>query len=358
MSTNATRLEVWPVPASRLRRCGPPGADAFTWATRLALLALVAAAAWSAWTATRPLPTGLSSDHVSPGGFEPPMKDPRLPAEQRRERLDALAQVNLFAADRLGWSPRAEPPPIDTAAAPGTAPTTGPADLPTNLRVGNASIALTPSSSIPDDVKQALTGLALRAVMISPHGSDEPVALISRVHAGPNPFVADSFRVGDEFEDKQHAQAKWKVEAIDVPAARVYLSRSGATVALLMYSGVSDPSKAAAPGDPGANAATPKPPKVVARSANEVMAELKASGLSDADVARLMELADLPPDQAQSQAALDALAAVQERERAAADKSKRTGPPPGMEKVIEMMRKMKAEQKSQSAESPAPQPPQ
>lgn len=333
--TSASR----PLPRSRTRLIGAPGAGALTWVNRVAAVALVGAGAFVAYMLLRPLPSVPDVMAQQPVAL-PPVVNVDVPTTARRDRIAALTKQNPFHASREAWAIR-EPAPLnpDGSPASGASGAGGPGALAgstsTPAHIDGRSINVTDNASLPDDVKTALTGLMLRGVF--EQAKDQPRALISRVHAGPNPFAADVFAPGDEFEDKQHPQAKWRVEGIDVPGRRVILSRSGVNAALELYPAYARPDRAAA----AADAAPPAPvvPVVVARSENEARADLISGGLTEAEADRLLELARLAPDQAVVQAALDALAAGAAADAKAGDKATRSAPPPGMEAVLEMMKK-------------------
>lgn len=329
-----------PLPRSRTRPIGAPGASALTWINRVAAVALVGAGAFVAYMLLRPLPSVPDVMGEQPVAL-PPVVNVDVPTDARRDRIAALTRQNPFHASREAWAIR-EPAPLNPDGSPasgapgagGTAALAGGTSTPANI--DGRSINVTDNASLPDDVKTALTGLMLRAVF--EQAKDQPRALISRVHAGPNPFAADVFAPGDEFEDKQHPQAKWRVEGIDVPGRRVILSRSGVNAALELYPAYTRPDRAAAA---AAASVPPAPvvPTIVARSENEARADLISGGLTEAEADRLLELARLSPDQATVQAALDALAAGAAADAKAGDKAVRSAPPPGMEAVLEMMKK-------------------
>jgi hypothetical protein len=181
------------------------------------------------------------------------------------------------------------------------------------------------------------------------------VALISRVHSGPNPFQADPFREGDEFTDQQHPQASWRVEAVDAAGSRVILSRSGVVVPLLLYpEGMARPQTP----EPGASAApTERTIKVVPRTRQEAAAELLAGGLTQAQVDELLHLSELDADKAAAEAALDELVAQPATDAPGdtAAKPKRRAPPPGMEGIVKLMRE--ASRKKPAGEpEPTPEP--
>jgi hypothetical protein len=332
--TSASR----PLPRSRTRAVGAPGTGALTWVNRVAGVALIGAAAFVGYMLLRPLPSVPDVMAQDPLVL-PPVVNIDVPTTARRDRIAALTRQNPFHASRDAWAIR-EPAPLNPDGSPasgapgagGTGALAGNTSTPANI--DGRSINVTDNASLPDDVKTALTGLMLRAVF--EQAKDQPRALISRVHAGPNPFAADVFAPGDEFEDKQHPQAKWRVEGIDVPGRRVILSRSGVNAALELYPAYARPDRAAAA---AAAPAAPVVPVVVARSENEARADLISGGLTEAEADRLLELARLGPDQATVQAALDALAAGAAADAKAGDKAARSAPPPGMEAVLEMMKK-------------------
>lgn len=361
-----SRGAITKLPPSRLRRAGPPGASPIDWANRGALLVLAAAVVWFAYVIARPMPAPLAAD-VSVDAV-PTIPGPRAPDEstdRRRGLLAQLSSANLFDAQREAWSsqgqPRAETEqaePRRPGHHPGKERAPGGKGQPASASGSPAAIVR--GDALPDDVKQAVAGLALRAVFADAKG--KPVAMISRVFASQNPFVADAFVAGDEFEDKQFPQAKWKVEAVELAARRVILSRGGVTTAIELYPSVSIPKPAAT--EPAAAAPTAAVvPEVISRSPNEARADLISGGMSAADADRLLELVKLPQEDAATQARLDELAASSAAAEAGKP-TKRKGPPPGMEGIIKLMREAAnpAEEKppetppaEDKADSPKPQ---
>lgn len=324
------------VSAGRLRRAGPPGASATDWALRVALLLLVVAAGWLVYVLMRPLPIAEAAAAPRVPAI-PALPDTTRPTEQRRDLLSRLSAPNLFDAEREPWSARSEAVSSDNPAAGDASD-----DARSNRRRGGSARTadaggnppgVTRADALPDDVKQALAGLMLRAVFVNSEG--KPVAMISRVFSGTNPFLADPYQPGDEFEDKQFPQAKWVVEEIDVSARRVVLSRNGTTTSLELYPA----SAAAKPEAAKPTAAEPAAlPKVVSRSANEARADLISAGLSPEEADRVLQLSAMNEGDAQTQAKLDALIKQTEGASDAAQAKKRRGPPPGMENIIKMLR--------------------
>jgi hypothetical protein len=326
------------LPASRLRRSGPPGATAIDWAWRGALALLAVAGAWLVFVAVRPLPVP-AADAVE-GDAVPMLSVPRPTDEandHRRALLAKLSSVNLFDAERESWSTRAQDgsgvDPVAGGGKPGHRTKGGKLpDAKGQQAAGEgAPSVIVRGDALPEDMKQAIAGLALRAVFAD--GRGKPVAMISRVFAGPNPFLADPFSAGDEFEDKQFPQAKWRVESVEVAERRVVLSRGGVTTALELYPLVAAPKPAPEPA-----AAVPAGPEVIVRSANEARADLISGGLSEADADRLLLLAGMSEDDAATQARLDDLAAASAATADPNKPAKRKGPPPGMESIIKLMR--------------------
>lgn len=285
-----------------------------------------AALAWLGFAAVRPLPRAApSAGEAIPS--VPIVSMPAATAAERREMLALLGSENLFDAEREAWSGRraaAETPMEGEGAAEKKPAATGGE---TTIVAGQA-VPVTKPAALPEDVKQALTGLALRGVY-APKGDGQYVALISRVHGGPNPLLSDAFRAGDEFEDKQHPQAKWKVVAIDGPGRRVVLQRGGVNAVLEMYVQSASAPKPAEPAAPAKPAVS-----VVAQTKEEIEAALRGAKFSEEKVARLMELAAMEPDQA---AAAAALAALARSEKEAQAKPGKRPPPPGLEAIARLL---------------------
>lgn len=308
------------IPWRRLRPPGVRSADGLTWATRAGVALTTIAAVWLVMVLVRPLPAGEAAQPDSPPSL-PSVEARSASLDQRRALLAVLTSENLFDDERTHWA----------AAAPAAAASES-APSPSSVKAHGAT-APTARASVPEEVKLALTGLALRGVYRPPDGS-EAVALISRVHAGPNPLVSDPFREGDEFEDKQHPQSKWVVRSIDASAGVVLLERGGAVVALEMF-----PSGGVGRESAGASAAVAEPPTgtrpvIVESSREEVAAELKAAGLGEDEVARLLDLAGMSAAEAAAASAMDAMA----RDMEANERASRRAPPAGLDAIIKLLR--------------------
>lgn len=329
-------------------RLAPPGrrpADAARWTARAGAALIVIALGLLVFTALRPLPAPA---------FLPPDSPPAIPSvapidpafDHRREQLARLGAENLFDAEREPWSGRrAESTPDAAPDAPQAKPTSTTST--TQASINGQSVQVTRAEALPDDIKTALTGLAFRG-LYTPPGTDQPVALISRVHGGPNPLVADPFRVGDEFEDKQHPQAKWRVIAIDVQQRRVILQRNGVNAALVLYTAgpVAGAPSAEAP-EP--EAATPAVPTLTIQTVDEIKAALRESKFSDEEIDRLLKLAEMSPDDAAASAKIAALAEAAKK----ANTTGRRPPPPGLEGLTRLLQQPPPTDSGAESSSPA-----
>lgn len=337
------------LPRERTRRAGPPGATSREWSVRLSAIALLASAAWFIATVLRPLPLPPSAAPEAVPAL-PPLTATEVSIEERSARLARLTEGNIFDAQREPWLIASASPvgagddaPTTTEAA---AENKGQPVLET-VRIDGKSIEVSSFESLPDDVKQAFNGLALRGIY-APRGGGPAIAMISMIHEGPTPFISRPYRSGEQFTDPKFPQAPWKVELIDAVQSRVVVSRSGHNLALMLYG-----ASAAAPRTPAVveAAAPPEVPQVIERTRDEVVADLRAANVPEEQIARLLELIEMDETRAAAQAALDAL----EKPVAQADEPKKgkRAPPPGMEAVLKMMRSAGRGEEPE----PAPEPP-
>lgn len=331
-------LESWSkIPASHLaspasRRAGP--ARALTIASALALVAGVGALLFSA---LRPLP--IPEDGPAPQTIPSATFPLRAADLSPRERaLDDLSAGNLFAYKRKPWAP-AGTTPGDPAADPAADPALADA------------APITPESSVPPELKQPYDNLRLVAVFET-HA--KPGAMISFVQ-GANPASATVLRVGDELLDPAHAQAKWKVLAIDPAARSVVLERAARRVELRLFK--------PAPGlviEP-VKAPDPNNPVVVGITREEAIQKLREAKINEADIQRLIELlgpgaavAAAPP--VPKPAPIDNAAAAEALSKVLQPADAKDAPPAGLEEVLKMMAKRRAEVTGNQTSPPQPKP--
>ncbi|MBL0928220.1 MAG: hypothetical protein IBJ11_11315 [Phycisphaerales bacterium] len=282
----------------RLAPGGPRRIGPFAAVTAFALVFLAAAAALWLFHALRPIP--------APGVVQgPPVPAaPRAAGagsaatgiEARQQHLAGLSKDNIFAPDRAFWT------------APGTPAATGPAG-PGGARVQHAATPPAPPptpddpSRLPDDVRQALAALQLTGIYLSrperraeqPDAPAQPALVAFIAHGNPiqqggvqRPRV-HAYREGQDFTDERFPQAAWRIRAIDGKANRVLLERSGSTAALTMFKTLAPPAgppSASAPPSPAPAAA--KPVDLVIKSREQILGELRAARVSEADIAELM----------------------------------------------------------------------
>ncbi|MBL8745544.1 MAG: hypothetical protein JNK58_04215 [Phycisphaerae bacterium] len=310
---------------------GNQPADAWQWTTRGGLVLIAIALTWMLITLWRPLDGTDRSESERP----PTIPSLELASEapnSRRELLARIGDVNLFDAEREAWSPRRRDEPKNPQSAETAEARKPPAAGTQTATIAGQTVQVTKAEALPEDVKAALTGLALRGIY-TPPSSSAPIALISRVHAGPNPLVSDAFRAGDEFEDKQYPQAKWKVIAIDAVGKRVILQRAGINAVLPLYasSTLASESVGKAPG-----AAKPAGTSITLQSRQEVEAALREAKLGDEEIQTLLRLAEMEPDAAAAAAKLEAIARA-EKNAPKDPAAGRRPPPPGLEAIAKML---------------------
>lgn len=323
-----------PIPRWRLAPPGRPATGAEAWIGRLPALALLAGAALVVGAAVWPLAEPPAVEPIAPPSV-PTVASHRLTVADRERALGALETRNLFSIDGRFWSaPVAEAPPEQDPAA--SAPDAAGAGQPNAVA---ATPIITSAAEMPADIKAAFENLELRGIRTDGHG--DSVAMISFI-ASANRLAAVDVRSGEEFSDEKHAQAKWRVVSIDTNRDRVVLERIGRRVSLAMYPAEPvpveiTPEEATAEGDPAR-------PSVAVTSATpeQVVADLRAAGVDEQEIALLMRLVRENPE------AVAAAAAA----RPAEDPAKPAAPA-GLEAVTELMRSVGKKQE----EAPQPPPP-
>lgn len=333
---------------ARLRAPGNRAADTMQWITRAGAALAVGAALWLALAVVKPISSAERVEEPPPPPI-PSFESPPVERWDRREVLARLGGVNLFDAEREAWSARPRERAADGEAKPGEPkPAPPPAAGTLSTSIGGQSVLVTKAEALPEDVKTALTGLMLRGIYVPP-GAGEPVAMISRVHGGPNPMLSDVFRPGDEFEDKQHPQAKWRLIAIDQPGRRVVLQRGGINAVLSLYA------RAASTVAPGASAEPKKAgATIIVQTRGEIASSLREARVSEEEIARLLELAAMSPEEASASAKIAALAKAA-KDQAKDQKPGRRSPPPGLEAIAKLLQQ--APQTTPEVEPPAEVPP-
>lgn len=324
-----------PIPRWRLAPPGRPAAGAEAWIGRLPALALLAGAALVVGAAVWPLAEPPAVEPIAPPSV-PTVASHRLTVADRERALGALEVRNLFSIDGRFWAaPVAEAPPPEQdpgAQAPNAA-------TPGQPNEGAAAPIITSAAEMPADIKAAFENLELRGIRTDGHG--ELIAMISFI-ASANRLAAVDVRSGEEFSDEKHAQAKWRVVSIDTRRDRVVLERIGKRVSLAMYP--AEP----VPVDITPDAATPEGdparPSVAVTTATpeQVVADLRAAGVDEQEIALLMRMVRENPD------AVAAAAAARPAENPA-----QSAAPTGLEAVTELMRSVGKKKE----EAPKPPPP-
>lgn len=333
------------LPRDRFRPAGPRRDAALTWTTRGAVACALLGVLWLGFTLLRPLPEAPAVE-LEPFPELPRIeRAPRSPDDRGRV-LALLTADNLFDDAREKWTRQAAAPPSPTGASgtPDASADVAAKPASPGETLGGTTIIITATDAAPDDVKKALTGLALRGIYTPPPRAGQPasaatpVAMISRVMGTPSPLLADSYRAGDQFDDASHPGASWKIVAVEPAGRRVILARSGVNVALPLDppgSGIAPPPASSAAPDSEAGV------QVVSRTPDELRAELREAGVSDEQIARLLNLAAATPEERAAQAKLRELAGQAPPAPAAqapdAPPRKRRAPPPGLEAVARML---------------------
>lgn len=295
------------IPMSRVAPGGPGSTDALGWLARAGAIALLLAIGWIAFAALRPLT--LVSDAEAPRvraarAVAPPV----LSVAERTTHLNAVTASNWFAPDRMMWThedqqallARSEDAKPKTDGAPSKASSA------TAIDERPGSIRVTRKEDLPDNLAKAFANLELKGIRST--SDDAMLAMITFVQSKARPATR-SFAAGESFTDESFPSEAWKVVLIDAALDRVFLRREGSTVVLPLFGGDSEVvTEAALDGAPEAAV----DPGVVGASREEVVAQLRAAGISDEEIAELMRLADADlepqaPEAAEIEKATEAL---------------------------------------------------
>lgn len=309
-----------PIPRRILSRGGPGQRDGVLIAQLVAGVAIAGSIAWLAWSLLRPLPQP-SPAPLRPLAELPSLKQPTPNLESRRTTVAALSTENIFAHTRRLWG---DQPIADIAATTEPTPKPDAPESPAKQREKPQR-----GKELPDDIRKSLEGLALKQIYTQRNG--ELIARISLVKS-PDPENTIPLRLNEEFKDAPNAPGSWKLVSIDRVTNRVILERSGHRVSLSVFS--AEPLDEADT-KPQAAASTESPPPatvpdVLTRSRDEIITELHAANVADADIAALVELLDRHPE------LVEAPPASSPAVQPAAGASGRA-PPPGLEGVLRMM---------------------
>lgn len=308
----------------RLRPARHPGPDGATWLFRASIAALVLAFAWLGIVALRPLPR----PETPPVAELPDVRDvtiDRPSLAQRQSMLDRVQGENHFRLGRLPWTEG------ETAVAEGEEPETVESIVdrsrpPRQTSMGD--IVIDDPETLPDDVRKALTALALRGVRLTPDG--EAVAMISKIHSG-NQFACEDYVVGDTFTEPKNPQSEWRVEMIDPDRDLVVLHRSGRNVVLSMYEQSFAYAARSARPDPLAGT-------VERRSRSQVAADLLEADRPTEEIKELLDLIDAPVEPGAAEPPpVDQVAAQPERNAEAEKPTKAPPPSEGMRQLLLMM---------------------
>lgn len=324
---------------ARLALAGAPGADVLTWAARVSVVALAVSVVWWVWVIVRPLPITDAGATMSPPRIPEILEQPASDSK-RAALIEGLTRENLYAADRRPWvrlpmasnpndpasgqTAQAQADGQPSAAISGGAPTIAPG-------ASAGSIAFTPTEQLPDDVKKALATLELKAVRAESNGGG--VAMISFVHSATRQ-QSTAYRPGDQFKDEANPNAEWRVVAVDLERRRVLLGRSGVIAALPLYKGLGE---GPVTGVSVSAASTTSDLTVVGLTRDEVIMDLRAKGLSEADILAVIEEFDRQLEDS-GESPVKALGRViAAPEDAAPEDGARRVPPAGMEAILQMM---------------------
>ena len=326
--TNTTGREGERIPLARLTPGGPGATDALGWCARGAAVLLLLAIAWLVYAGVRPL--GPVSEAESPRVRAARDLDrPVLTVSERTALLTAVTRSNWYSPERRMWTVQDQKAlaaaSAEGAGEPGDATTPG-ADAGGPLDDRPGSIRVTAKEDLPDKLARAFENLDLKGIRSTAEGG--MVAMITFVKSPTRPATTP-FAVGDTFTDESFAGEPWKVVLIDAAFDRVFLRREGQTVVLPLFSGSSAvvaevEGEVEAEVDPGA----------VGESREEVVAQLRAAGISDDEIRELLRMAEADevagaPDE-EDEAMERAAEALTEHEDAE-----------GMAGVLEMMKSAK-----------------
>ncbi len=279
------------------------GGGAGAYATPALVGACALCGVWAAWAWLAPMTPGDNTEahevaRVTLAEFD------RSAMDDRRDDLSALLERNVYARSGGFWQEAADREDSDTTAEEQAARDAEEQDATAALvnnivrssGDGTTTIALTDEDDLSDDVKSARDNLLLRGIFRTRAG--DPAAIVGyKVSAPSGKTVA--VRAGDVFVDDKNERAPWAVGRIDPAGKRVVLVRSGAVVALELFPDRTEivrddrivvESSSASPEPAGA-----QPPTIEERTTEEIIDELRASGISEQDIITILQLMERTP---------------------------------------------------------------
>jgi hypothetical protein len=270
---------------ARLTPGGPGSTDIVGWLRRGALVLLAVSLVWLVFSAVRPLSTpegaGAPTIHAAR-----PTQAPTITVAEREKLLDSLMATNWFDADHRMWTHQdiaanqtdqpKQPKKTDQKLAERTPETTKTTDTPTGAGV----LRTTAPADLPDKLAKAYANLDLRGIRMLADGT--LVAMITTVQSPTRP-ATKAYAIGDSFTDDKFADKAWQVIFIDGKGDRVYLRRDDRTVELPLWR--SPDLSVASAGDEAAAAPT-------GLSREEVIAQLRAAGVKEDEIAELLRMVE------------------------------------------------------------------
>lgn len=274
---------------ARLTPGGPGSTDVVGWLTRGGVVLVALAAAWLVFCAVRPLPVPgrAGAPAIRPAR---PIEPPEITVAQRQKLLDSVMTTNWFSPTHQMWTHQDI---TDQMAVQSKKPTktaqrqTSKADesaTSNDPEAANGLLNTTSPDKLPDVLAKAYANLDLRGIRMRADG--RLVAMLTTVQSPTRPATTPC-AIGDSFTDEKFPDEAWKIVLIDATNDRVYLRRAGNTVQLPLWkSGGLTVAKV-----DGENAAAPKGP-----SRDEIIAQLRAAGISEADIAETLRMAESTDD--------------------------------------------------------------
>ena len=266
---------------ARLTPGGPGSTDVLGWLTRGAVALMVLSMLWLGFSIVRPLasPGDAGVPNIRPGRA---VAAPTITVAERQELLDAVRATNWFDPNHEWWThqdiagdnAQGAPNKTDQSQAPEIAETP-----PRIIDGANATgLVLTAPGDLPEKLAKAYANLELRGIRMRADG--KLVAMISMVSSPARPATT-SYAIGDTFTDAAFADDEWRVLLIDGSRDRVYLRRADKTVELPLWK---NPVLTVASAADGASAAPTGP------SRDEIIAQLRAAGISEEQIAETLRM--------------------------------------------------------------------
>jgi len=294
-------------------RGGPRRRDGIVLARAATVFALLGAVSWLGWTLVRPLPQPLAGQLPTLAATSQ-REQQSVEMESRHAAVNALSGDNIFAHDRRFWERAVIVPETDAASGEASPKQAG----------AKSREKTTNAKESAEESRKVAELFALRQIYTRRDG--QLVARLSLLKS-PDPENTIALVESDEFKESPNSDTMWTLSSIDRVANTVTIERGNQSATLSLFSGSVRPLEA-----PSNIAAVPViasvEPEVQLRSRDEIISELRAANVADADIAAIVAMLEAKAELAKP--------TVPAPPSATATPGART-PPPGLEGVLRLM---------------------